>query len=119
MSMPNQPEPERCPDMNGTWQCDLTQGHNGYCESSEGKLMWVKREARPPAHDADVAEDLKAWQQWQQQGKPPAPDALRSALQYALALMRNRLDVEAPMNAAVIRGYIGELEAILSAGGAR
>ena len=43
----------------------------------------------------------------------PTHEALRaqqqSALLYALALMRNRLDVEAPMNAAVIQGYIDAL----------
>lgn len=32
-------------------------------------------------------------------------------MKYALALMRGRLDVEAPANAAVIRGYIADLEA--------
>ena len=32
------------------------------------------------------------------------------AVRYALALMRNRLDVEAPTNRAVIESYIAELE---------
>jgi hypothetical protein len=46
-----------------------------------------------------------------------AVEALRQAQdagEYALALMRNRLSVEAPMNADIIRGYITKLEAALA-----
>lgn len=38
----------------------------------------------------------------------PAP-VVEKAMQYAIALMRDRLDVEAPANAAVIREYIAAL----------
>jgi hypothetical protein len=46
-----------------------------------------------------------------------AVEVLRQAQdagKYALALMRNRLSVEAPMNADIIRGYITKLEAALA-----
>jgi hypothetical protein len=71
----------------------------------------LSRPADPPA--ADLREDdasREAAKRMSVRGPSSLPiDALR----YARALVANRLDVEAPTNAAIIRRYVAELDALL------
>ena len=92
--MPNQPEPPRlcCPFDAGVAVSD-------YATWADVPDWW------PCTCGAEHRKDMP------EPPRPPAQEQIDSALEYAIALMRNRLDVEAPTNAAVIRGYIAALTA--------
>jgi hypothetical protein len=91
----------------GFWKTKVEQDQPSLAPASSAHEFYRDR--------AEEAADLRAALAALASSQPP--EGWQAARAYALALMRGRLDVEAPMNAAAIRRHIAALEAALPPSG--
>jgi hypothetical protein len=100
--------------INGIVMCDYC--HAEWMEQRDATRQRSTDEPDKPHSQGkqDTGDDVsrEAATRMPVRGPSPTTTVLAHALHYAIALCRNRLDVEAPANAEIIRDFITALEAV-------